>query len=73
MQAVQNELRRKPRSRNIFKGTDVTPAKLGTYLTAAGLVGLGLFHLSTGDVAGAVTAFASAFGLGTAANSGPAK
>lgn len=48
-------------------------AKLGSYLTVAGLVGLAVFHASTGDYAGAATALATAFGLGTAANSGPAK
>lgn len=48
-------------------------SKYATYLTAAGLVGLAVYHLSTGDVAGAITAVTAALGLGAAANSGPAK
>ena len=47
-------------------------AKLFAYLPAAGLVGLAVYHLSIGDTAGAFTAVLSAFGLGAAANSGPA-
>jgi hypothetical protein len=50
----------------------MTFAKLATYVPAAGLVALALYHLSTGDLPGAATAFATAFGLGAAANSGPA-
>jgi hypothetical protein len=50
----------------------VTPAALGSYVTAAGLLGLALYHASSGDFAGAATAVLAAFGLGAAANSGPA-
>lgn len=49
----------------------MTPAILGSYVTAAGLIGLAIYHASTGDFAGAATAALAAFGLGAAANSGP--
>jgi hypothetical protein len=46
-------------------------AKLGSYIAAAGLLGLGLYHLSIGDFEGAATSALAAFGFGAAAHSGP--
>ena len=42
----------------------MTPAILGSYVTAAGLIGLAIYDASTGDFAGAATAALAAFGLG---------
>lgn len=50
----------------------MTPARLGAYVSAIGLLGLGVHQLSVGDLTGAATAFASAFGVVTGAHSGPA-
>ncbi len=50
-----------------------TPTIIGSYVTAAGLIGLGVYHLSTGDVPSAIGSFAAAFGIPLAAHSGPAK
>jgi len=49
----------------------LSPATIGSYLASVGLVGLAIYHLTTGDLVGASTAFAAAFGIGQAANSGP--
>lgn len=49
-----------------------SPAAIGSYVTAVGLVGLAVYHLSIGDVPGAVTAATAALGIHLAANSGPA-
>jgi len=49
----------------------MTFAALATYVPAAGLVALALYHLSIGDLPGAATAVASAFGVVGAAHLGP--
>lgn len=46
-------------------------ARLRSTIATVGLVALGVYHLSIGDLPGTVTALTAAFGLEAAANSGP--
>jgi hypothetical protein len=46
-------------------------ARLSSYITAAGLLGLAVYNASIGDFEGAITALFAGLGIGHAANSGP--